>query len=708
MNITMHKNYIKDKFGHAIKTIPAGDFSGSSYSIAYRVINESADPDLVSDILASGLLEDINEGEKSTILSLIYSKAQIAAEGVLSEIGQDGKLVAKSIEEIYKKNPWLSIFISLLESGANPWLDFSNCQKLMKVQSGSENQSDESDDDNDDLNDDHQLVTNFSSTVFSKMLLPGDSRMLEILMSDKNKPSSDVLDAVQIIDDRRYYYSNGRRVDRGINIIHYLAEQSYYDSIKILHKFGMDINIKDAFGRTPAFYVKDKKTFLALLECGAKVDVIDNAGDSMLSYWDTKQHTGALKAELRKAVIDQMKKTMTDDEIRTAQIPSLLKLVSTGTKTEFESMMRKLKVKPGFIVDLGPGGQRSILTEAIFRRLGERSHESSPKGEIFMSLGLKSWETELMREPWPDMPGYKMADLMLFSGVPLPKSAVGDNTLNDIRETIKTHINDKYLSVKNQTERAKMVVDDVFKTMTLMMQNARSAHAVTITTMVNDAMPMLASTDQEKRSVSNIDVSDFKKIIENINQINVNLKLVDKNYIIEKMIDFMKLQAEIVKDQDHKASSYVFDSIAGYNSNRSYMVVVKKMLFDNLVSAANREGFDSPPSKMVAFQSATLHHYLSNYHVRNKGELHYDCMKIASDFIDNISISDLSWSDQDADSINNFISSFEKSDDENVYDYTDDNEKLVEPLKKLSTKIKLLNVSNSQPATPTSAKKRIM
>ncbi len=84
------------------------------------------------------------------------------------------------------------------------------------------------------------------------------------------------------LDYPNFYNNNPKLIGvKTLSFTHYYATKSL-DILKKLIANGVDINATDSSGKTPIFYAANKEIAEFLLASGAKTDVIDNAGNTLL------------------------------------------------------------------------------------------------------------------------------------------------------------------------------------------------------------------------------------------------------------------------------------------------------------------------------------------------------------------------------------------------------------------------------------------
>lgn len=265
-----------------------------------------------------------------------------------------------------------------------------------------------------------------SDSLFSLMCMQKNAKMAEFLSTHPQFPG------VAAIEDLRlyvnvsgdYHYYNAK--EKSIPLLHYAANNGDMDFMKVLFKLGYNPNVKDDEGRTALYYIKQPDVAKYLVEHKASLKVKDSKGLGLVQHWNKWLSTAAKKAELNALVVENLKESMSLEDLQEFQKPNLINEILVGTKTTFMSLFRKGKFKYNVLFDTEKG-LFNLLTVAL-----QRTDEKAAMFGRLFDQSQVSW----MHAPWENYP--QVSNAMISYA--LPYSGEYENAQQTITKNYKNTV----------------------------------------------------------------------------------------------------------------------------------------------------------------------------------------------------------------------------------------------------------------------------
>lgn len=233
-----------------------------------------------------------------------------------------------------------------------------------------------------------------SDSLFSLMCMHKNAKMAEFLSTHPQFPGIAAIEGLRLHGNVSgdYHYYNAK--EKSIPLLHYAANGGDMEFMRVLFKLGYNPNLKDDEGRTALYYIKQPEVAKYLVEHKASLKVKDLKGLGLIQHWNKWLSTAAKKAELNALVVENLKESMTLEDLQEFQKPNLINEILVGTKTTFMSLFRKGKFKYNVQFETEKG-LLNLLTVAL-----QRTDEKSTMFARLFDQSQVSWT----HTPWENYP----------------------------------------------------------------------------------------------------------------------------------------------------------------------------------------------------------------------------------------------------------------------------------------------------------------
>lgn len=329
-----------------------------------------APPEVALRMMEDGLILDLNEKSAKNV-PLVAVKAY--GLSVQNNVPTYDELQSSQDEAWSLHNPsptkinQIVLITSMIMAGADPWTPSWDRKDY-----------------------DHRHDNLFSLAVS----VSSNPSFLKFLLSHPQCPSAEALQKNRITAKMSGDSWNSSTSLEQAPLLHVVSNSGYDEALKLLLAKGLDVNEVDEHGRHALFYVQSPTTAKILIDHGANVHLKDASGKSVAQFWKRTFHTAAKQSEMNKILIEEMKASMSPEELREAQKPLLFNEILKGTKTSFEGIYRKAKFDPS-VTHVIQGLDHNLITAAL-----RRNDDKTPLFLNWCKDKKVSWGHEL----WKDEP----------------------------------------------------------------------------------------------------------------------------------------------------------------------------------------------------------------------------------------------------------------------------------------------------------------